>query len=134
VDKGYLLDNEEFVGVLLNNIRPKQDAFCFSNYINERFKNNKSRINTILEVLMEYLNNVDNNENTNYDFTNYNNFENNDMNLNPLNNYPGMHPKYLLIIIKNFLFYANLKSEFVLKGIRNIFKVFGATRNIITSV
>ena len=47
---------------------------------------------------MEYLNNVDNNENTNYYFTNYNNFENNDMNLNPLNNYPGMHPKYLLII------------------------------------
>ena len=83
---------------------------------------------------MEYLNNVYNNENTNYDFTNYNNFVNNDMNLNPLDNYPGMNPKYLLIIIKNFLFYANLKSEFVLKGIRNIFKVFGATRNIITSV
>jgi len=28
VDKGYLLDNEEFVGVLLNNIRPKQMLFA----------------------------------------------------------------------------------------------------------
>ena len=124
VDEGYSLDNREFVRVLLNNIRTKQDAFCFSNYINEKCKNNKNRINTVLEALMEYLNKVDNNENTNYDFNNYNNFMNNDMNLNPLDNDPGMNPKYLLIIIKNFLLYANLKSEFVLKGVRNIFKVF----------
>ena len=124
VDEGYSLENGKFVAVLLNNIRTKQDAFCFSNYINEKCKNNKSRINTVLEALMEYLNKVDNNENTNYDFNNYNNFVHNDMNLNPLDNDPGMNPKYLLIIIKNFLLYSNLKSEFVLKGVRNIFKVF----------
>ena len=124
VDEGYSLENGKFVSVLLNNLRTKQDAFCFSNYINEKCKNNKSRINSVLEALMEYLNKVDNNENTNYDFNNYNNFVRNDMNLNPLDNDPGMNPKYLLIIIKNFLLYANLKSEFVLKGVRNIFKVF----------
>ena len=129
VDEGYSLENGKFVGVLLNNIRTKQDAFCFSNYINEKCKNNKTRINTVLEALMEYLNKVDNNENTNYDFNNYNNFVNNDMNLNPLDNDPGMNPKYLLIIIKNFLLYANLKSEFILKGVRSIFKVFLNNQN-----
>ena len=71
MDSGYFLDNRDFVRALLNNIRTKQDAFCFSNYINEKCKNNKNMTISVFECLIEYLNKVDNNENTNYDYNNY---------------------------------------------------------------
>ena len=121
-DSGYSLQNKDFVRVLLNNIRTKQDAFSFSNFINEKCKNNKSRINSVMEVLMEYLGKIDNNDKINYDFNNYNNFVDNNMNENPDDNDPGMNPKYLLIIIKRFI--LSLKSEFIIKGLKNIFKIF----------
>ena len=49
-DPGYYLDNRDFVCVLLNNIRTKQDAFAFSNYINEKCINNKDRIIAVFEA------------------------------------------------------------------------------------
>ena len=64
---GYSLENSTFIKVLLNNIRTRQDAFCFSNYINDRCLNNKNRVNAITEALIQALNRVDNNENVNYD-------------------------------------------------------------------
>ena len=123
-DPGYLLDNQNFVSVLLNNIRTKQDAFAFSNYINEKCMNNKNRISTVLEVLISYLGKVDNNENINYDYNNYQNFENNNMNENIYSNDPGMNPKYLLIILKRFICTLNIKYDYVQKGIKLIFKIF----------
>ena len=123
-DRGYSLDNPEFVKVLLNNIRTKQDAFCFSNFINERCQNNKNRVGIVMDALFEYLNRVDNNENVNYDYNNYTNFVDNDLNANPLASDPGMNPKYLLLIIKRFMINQNLKPEFTQKFIKQIFKVF----------
>ena len=123
-DPGYFLDNRDFVCVLLNNIRTKQDAFAFSNYINEKCINSKDRIIAVFEALMSYLGKVDNNENINYDYNNYNNFVNNNMNENPNENDPGMNPKYLLIIVKRFICTLNIKSDYVQKGIKLIFKDF----------
>ena len=123
-DSGYLLDNQDFVAVLLNNIRTKQDAFAFSNYINEKCLNNKNKIIKVFEVLISYLGKVDNNENINYDYNNYNNFINNNMNENPNANDPGINPKYLLIIIKRFISTLNVKTDYVQKGIKLIFRVF----------
>ena len=128
-DPGYSLENSDFVKVLLNNIRTKQDAFCFSNYINERCLNNKNKFNSILEALIQYLNRVDNNENTNYDYNNYTNLVDNDFNSNPNPGDPGMNPKFLLIIIKRFITNQNLKQDFVVKFIKYIFKVFDNNRN-----
>ena len=123
-DKGYSLENPEYVKVLLNNIRTKQDAFCFSNFINERCLNNKNRVNIVIDALFECLNNVDNNENINYDYNNYTHFVDNDINANPLPSDPGINPKYLLLIIKRFMINQNLKSDYVQKCIKKIFKVF----------
>ena len=63
-DPGYSLENTDFVKILLNNIRTRQDTFCFSNYINERCLNNKNKVYSVMKALIEYLNRVDNNENT----------------------------------------------------------------------
>jgi hypothetical protein len=128
-DSGYSLENPEFVKILLNNIRTKQDAFCFSNFINDRCLNNKTRYNSILEALIQYLNKVDNNENTNYDYNNYTNIVDNDFNAIPSPGDPGMNPKFLLIIIKRFITNQNLKQEFVIKFIKYIFQVFNNNRN-----
>ena len=128
-DEGFSLNNKEFVKVLLNNIRTKQDAFSFSKYINEKSKNNNNRIIPVFEALIEYLNKVDNNENINYDYNNYNNFENNNMNENPSSNDPGMDPKYLLIILKRFISTLNYQDQYVQKYIKYIFKVFWNNQN-----
>ena len=123
-DSGYSLENKNFVNVLLNNIRTREDAFSFSNYINEKSKNNKSRIIAVFEVLIQIMEKVDNNENQNYDYNNYNNFVSNNMNENPNDNDPGINPKYLLIIVKRFISTLNLKSDYVQKGIKLFFKIF----------
>ena len=124
MDSGYFLDNRNFVRVLLNNIRTKQDAFCFSNYINEKCKNNKNMTISVFECLIEYLNKIDNNENTNYDYNNYLCFVNNNMNENPNDNDPGMNPKYLLYILKRFISIQNIKNDYIQKGIKIIFTFF----------
>ena len=128
-DEGFSLENKAFVKVLLNNIRTKQDAFAFSKYINEKSKNNSKRIIPVFEALIEYLNKVDNNENINYDYNNYNNFENNNMNENPAGNDPGMNPKYLLIILKRFISTLNYQDEHIQKCIGYIFTVFWNNQN-----
>ena len=123
-DSGYSLENKKFVSVLLNNIRTRQDAFSFSNYINEKSKNNKSRIIPVFESLIDIMEKIDYNENQNYDYNNYNNFVNNNMNENPNDNDPGINPKYLLMIVKRFISTLNLKNDYVQKGIKLIFKIF----------
>ena len=128
-DPGYSLENTDFVKILLNNIRTRQDTFCFSNYINERCLNNKNKVYSVMKALIEYLNRVDNNENTNYDYNNYTNFVQNDLNANQAPNDPGINPKYLLIIIKRFIINQNLKQEYVIKFIKYIFGVFDKYRN-----
>jgi hypothetical protein len=128
-DPGYSLENSDFVKILLNNIRTRQDTFCFSNYINERCLNNKNKVYSVMKALIEYLNRVDNNENTNYDYNNYTNFVQNDLNANQAPNDPGINPKYLLIIIKRFIINQNLKQEYVIKFIKYIFSVFDKYRN-----
>jgi len=82
-----------------------------------------------LEALIQYLNKVDNNENTNYDYNNYTNIVDNDFNAIPSPGDPGMNPKFLLIIIKRFITNQNLKQEFVIKFIKYIFQVFNNNRN-----
>ena len=82
-----------------------------------------------MKALIEYLNRVDNNENTNYDYNNYTNFVQNDLNANQAPNDPGINPKYLLIIIKRFIINQNLKQEYVIKFIKYIFSVFDKYRN-----
>ena len=128
-DEGYSLENSEFVKILLNNIRTRQDTFCFSNYINERCMNNKNKINSVMEALIQYLNRVDNNEEINYHYNNYTNIVDNDFNANPSPADPGINPKFLLIIIKRFIINQNLKSEYVTKFIKYIFKVFDINKN-----
>ena len=121
-DSGYSLEDKDFIAVLLNNIRTKQDAFSFSNYINEKTKNRKSMIITVFDVLIKYLDKVDNNENINYDYNNYNNFVNYNNNENPNDNDPGINPKYLLLIIKRFISVQNLKNDYIQKEIKLIFR------------
>ena len=128
-DPGYSLENADFIKVLLNNIRTKQDAFCFSNYINERCLNNKNKFNSIMEALIQYLNRLDNNENTHYNYNNYTHIVDNDFNANPNPTDPGMNPIYLLIIIKRFITNQGLKQEFVKQFVKYIFKVFDNNRN-----
>ena len=127
-DTGYSLENVDFIKILLNNIRTKQDAYCFSNYINENCLNNKNKIPCVTKALIEYLNHVDNNENVNYDYNNYQNIDN-DLNANPSPTDPGMNPKYLLIIIKRFITNPNLKAEYVIKFLNYIFSVFDNNKN-----
>ena len=128
-DEGYSLENKAFVRVLLNNIRTKEDAFAFSNYINEKCKNNKNRIIPVFEALIDYLDGVDNVENKNYNYYIYNSFINNNMNQNINSDDPGMNPKYLLLIIKRFIGSLNIKNDYVLKGIKLIFKIFWKNQN-----
>ena len=129
-DPGYSLDNSDFIKVLLNNIRTKQDTFCFSNYLNDKCLNNKSKVNAITKALIEYLNsNVDNNETINYDYNNYQNIVDNDLNANPAPNDPGINPKFLLIIIKRFITNPNLRQDYVVKFIKYLFDVFDNNKN-----
>ena len=129
-DPGYCLDNPDFIKVLINNIRTKQDTFCFSNYLNDKCLNNKSKVNAIMKALIEYLNsNIDNNETINYDYNNYQNLVDNDLNANPSPNDPGINPKFLLIIIKRFITNPNLKQEYATKFIKYIFDVFDNNKN-----
>ena len=129
-DPGYCLDNSDFIKVLLNNIRTKQDTFCFSNYLNDRCLNNKSKVNAIMKALIGYLNsNVDNNETINYDYNNYQNLVDNNINANPAQNDPGINPKFLLIIIKRFITNPNLKQDYVIKFIKYLFDVFDNNKN-----
>ena len=128
-DKGYTLENGEFVKVLLNNIRTRQDAFCFSDYINEQSLNNKAKVNAIIPALYNYLNKVDNNENVNYEYNNYTNVVDSNFNVNPSPTDPGMNPKFLLIIIKRFITNQNLKSDYVVKFLKYIFSVFDNNKN-----
>ena len=123
-DAGYSLDNKDFVMVLLNNIRTKQDAYCFSNFINEKSKNSKSKINTVFDCLTQYLGQVDNNENINYNYNNYTGLVRNNMNEELNEDDPGMNPKYLLYILKKFISVQKLKNDYVTKGIKLIFSTF----------
>jgi hypothetical protein len=110
--------------VLLNNIRTKQDAYCFSNFINEKSKNSKSKINTVFDCLTQYLGQVDNNENINYNYNNYTGLVRNNMNEELNEDDPGMNPKYLLYILKKFISVQKLKNDYVTKGIKLIFSTF----------
>ena len=123
-DSGYSLENKEFINALLNNIRTKQDAFCFSNYINEKSKDNKSKVKNVYEVLGNFLLKIDNNDKINYDINNYKNYVNNNMNENQSNDDPGINPKYLIIILKKFILYHKYKDDFVKRGLKLIFEVF----------
>ena len=123
-DPGYSLENKAFINVLLNNIRTKQDAFCFSNYINEKSQNSKAKINNVYEVLGQYIMKVDNNDKINYEYNNYNNFVDYNMNENPKENDPGVNPKYLIIILKKFILNLLPKEDYVKKGIKLIFELF----------
>ena len=128
-DEGYSLENKDFVRVLLNNIRTREDAFSFSHYINEKCKNNKNRIISVFEALIDYLESVDNVENKNYIYNNYHNFINNNMNENINGDDPGMNPKYLLLIIKRFIASLNIKNDYVQKLIKLIFRIFWKNQN-----
>ena len=123
-DPGYSLENKDFISALLNNVRTRQDAFCFSNYIIEKSKDSKSKIYNVYEVLGDMLNKIDNNDKINYDYNNYNNFVNNNMNENPDDNDPGINPKYLLIIFKRFIRSLLYKEDYVRKGLRLLFDLF----------
>ena len=127
-DYGYTLDNKDFVLVLLNNIRTRQDAYCFSNYIIEKSRNSKSKINTIFECLIQYLNQIDNNENVNYNYNNYSNFVRNNMNEDTSEDDPGMNPKYFFYILKRFIYNQNIKYDYVQRGIKLIFATFWENR------
>ena len=128
-DPGYSLENKAFINVLLNNIRTKQDAFCFSYYINEKSKNSRTNINNVYEVLGQYLMKVDNNDNINYDYNNYNNYKDHNMNENPKENDPGVNPKYLIMILKKFILSLLPKENYVKKGIKLIFELFSMNKD-----
>ena len=128
-DFGYSLENKEFINVLLNNIRTKEDAFGFSNFINEKSKNNKNRIIQVFETLIDFLEKVDNVENKNYNYKIYNSFVDNNMNENINDDDPGINPKYLLLIIKRFIATLNIKNDYVQKGIKLIFRIFWKNQN-----
>ena len=123
-DSGYSLENKNFLNVLLNNIRTKQDAFGFSNYINEKSKNSKSKINNVYDVLGDRFLTIDNNDKINYEYNNYKNFVNNNMNENPNKDDPGINPKYLIMILKKFILSQLPKQDYVKKGIKLIFYLF----------
>ena len=123
-DSGYSLENKNFINVLLNNIRTKQDAFGFSNYINEKSKNSKSKINNVYDVLGDRLLKIDNNDKINYEYNNYKNYVNNNMNENPNQDDPGINPKYLVMIFKKFILNHLPKKDYVKKGIKLIFSLF----------
>ena len=123
-DSGYSLENKNFLNALLNNIRTKQDAFGFSNYINEKSKNSKSKINNVYDVLGDRFLTIDNNDKINYEYNNYKNFVNNNMNENPNKDDPGINPKYLIMILKKFILSQLPKQDYVKKGIKLIFYLF----------
>ena len=131
-DLGYSFDNEDFIKVLFNNIRTKQDAFGFSNLINSKCKNSSSRINSIINIFGDLLDKIDYNEKINYEHNNYLNFVNNNMNENPTESDPGINPKYLLIIIRRFItkINDNKYDEYRIKNtLKLIFKTFNNYSN-----
>ena len=123
-DEGYSLENKDFISVLLNNIRTKQDAIGFSNYINEKSKDSKSKVKNVYEALGDCFLKVDNNDKINYEYNNYNNYVKNNMNENPNNNDPGINPKFLIMIFKKFILSHSSKEYFVKKGLKLIFELF----------
>ena len=125
-DPGYSLENIYFINVLLNNIRTKQDAFCFINFIIEK-SDKKEKIKNVYEALFNYLEEIDNNDKINYDYNNYNNFVDNNMNENPNQNDPGINPKYLVLIIKKFiisLLNKEISEHHIKKVIKKLFELF----------
>ena len=128
-DQGYSLENKEFINALLNNIRTKQDAFCFSNYINEKSKDSKKKIYNVYEVLGEILNKIDNNDKINYEYNNYNNYVDSNMNENPNPDDPGINPKYFIIIFKKFILNLLYNEDYIQKGLRLIFESFKMNQN-----
>ena len=123
-DEGYSLENKNFISVLLNNIRTKQDAIGFSNYINEKSKDSKSKVKNVYEALGDCFLKIDNNDKINYEYNNYNNYVKNNMNENPNNNDPGINPKFLIMIFKKFILSHSSKEYFVKKGIKLLFELF----------
>ena len=123
-DSGYSLENKNFLNALLNNVRTKQDAFGLSNYINEKSKNSKSKINNVYDVLGDRFLTIDNNDKINYEYNNYKNYANNNMNENPNKDDPGINPKYLIMILKKFILSQLPKQDYVKKGIKLIFYLF----------
>ena len=123
-DSGYSLENKDFISVLLNNIRTKQDAFCFSNYIIEKSKDSKSKAKNVYEALKECFIKIDNNDKINYEYNNYKNYVKHNMNENPDKNDPGINPKYLIIIFKKFILSHSNKEDLVKRGIKILFELF----------
>ena len=126
-DSGYSLENKNFISVLLNNIRTKQDAYCFINYIIEK-SNSKTRVYNVYGALFDYFIKIDNNDKINYDYNNYNNYVNNNMNEEPNSNDPGLNPKYLIIIFKKFILSLLNKETYVKKGIKLLFELFSINK------
>ena len=126
-DTGYSLENKNFISVLLNNIRTKQDTYCFINYIIEQSKS-KTRVYNVYDALYDYFIKIDNNDKINYDYNNYNNFVNNNMNEEPNSNDPGLNPKYLIIIFKKFILSLLKKESYVKKGIKILFELFSINK------
>jgi hypothetical protein len=131
-DTGYSLENADFIIVLMHNIRTKQDAFCFSNFIIEK-SDSKKKVENVYEVLFNYLEEIDNNDKINYDYNNYGNFVNNTMNENPVKNDPGINPKYLVIIIKKYIGSCLNKEKkfehYLKKSIKKLFELFNENQN-----
>ena len=131
-DIGYSLENENFITVLMHNIRTKQDAFCFSNFIIEK-SDSKKKVENVYEVLFNCLEEIDDYDKINYDYNNYNNFVNNNMNENPVKNDPGINPKYLFIIIKKYIGSCLNKEKkfenYLKKSIKKLFELFNENQN-----
>ena len=123
-DSGYSLENKEFINALLNNIRTKQDAFCFINYITIKSKDNKTKVKNVYEVLGNYLLKIDNNDKINYDYNNYKNYIKYSMNEIVSSDDPGINPKYLIMILRKFILFNTYKDDFVKRGLKLIFELF----------
>ena len=107
-------DNNKFIKALFFRINTRLDAQIFAYLIIQKcnnVKNYKSRIENVLNNIVEILQRADYNENINYDMNsnrdvfNHNAYNNNiDRNMiDYINETPKINPKYILLILKKFI-------------------------------